>query len=42
VLKHRPHVLVTLESDDRWQAQLDTLKADYPWQSDQEVLGEDS
>ena len=31
VLKHRPHVLVTLESDHRWQVQLDTLKADYPY-----------
>ncbi len=31
VATHRPHVLVTLESDDRWQQQLDTLKADYPF-----------
>jgi len=31
VATHRPHVLVTLESDDWWQAQLDTLKADYPF-----------
>jgi endonuclease/exonuclease/phosphatase (EEP) superfamily protein YafD len=28
---HRPHVLVTLESDTWWQQQLDTLKADYPF-----------
>jgi endonuclease/exonuclease/phosphatase (EEP) superfamily protein YafD len=31
VATHRPHVLVTLESDDWWQRQLDTLKADYPF-----------
>lgn len=31
VATHRPHVLVTLESDDRWQQQLDTLKAEYPF-----------
>lgn len=31
VATHRPHVLVTLESDDWWQVQLDTLKADYPF-----------
>jgi endonuclease/exonuclease/phosphatase (EEP) superfamily protein YafD len=31
VVTHRPHVLVTLESDDWWQQQLDTLKADYPF-----------
>jgi len=31
VATHRPHVLVTLESDDWWQQQLDTLKADYPF-----------
>lgn len=31
VATHRPHVLVTLESDGWWQAQLDTLKADYPF-----------
>jgi len=31
VSTHRPHVLVTLESDHWWQQQLDTLKADYPF-----------
>jgi endonuclease/exonuclease/phosphatase (EEP) superfamily protein YafD len=31
VAAHRPHVLVTLESNDWWQRQLDTLKADYPF-----------
>ncbi len=31
VKTHRPHVLVTLESDERWQKELDTLKADYPF-----------
>jgi len=31
VATHRPHVLVTLESNDWWQQQLDTLKADYPF-----------
>lgn len=31
VATHRPHVLVTLESDARWQAQLETLKSDYPY-----------
>ncbi len=31
VATHRPHVLVTLESDDWWQEQLDTLKTDYPF-----------
>ncbi len=31
VAEHRPHVLVTLESDKRWQEQLDILKADYPF-----------
>ncbi len=31
VATHRPHVLVTLESDDWWQKQLDTLKVDYPF-----------
>lgn len=30
VAKHRPDVLVTLESDDWWQAQLDALERDYP------------
>ncbi len=29
VAKHRPHVLVTLESDARWQEHLDDLKAEY-------------
>jgi len=31
VATHRPHVLVTLESDHWWQEQLDSLKADYPF-----------
>lgn len=31
VAEHRPHVLVTLESDAWWQQQLETLSAEYPF-----------
>ncbi len=31
VRKYRPHILVTLESDNWWQQQLDVLEADYPY-----------
>lgn len=31
VAHHRPDVLVTLESDDWWQQQLDTLEPEYPY-----------
>lgn len=30
IRKHQPHIFVTLESNDWWQQQLDTLQADYP------------
>ncbi len=31
VRENAPHILVTLESDSWWQAQLDELKPDYPY-----------
>lgn len=31
IREHQPDVFVTLESDDWWQARLDTLEADYPY-----------